>query len=297
MIKAWFKRIVLWVGLLLCLYALWRAHALVGDAAQGISLAGWTLVGALLVLAWGLAIVAWRQYLLAYTEEDPGWTTSMRQVGLLLVGKYLPGGVFGFLARLYDSPSELRTRLVWAGLAEQVVSVGMLVTVGGVLYLAAIRSEATWLCMAIAIPVLGAAGVRLMHRSASSVRLLRERFGASQSPAWPDLLLANTSQLVQLLTWAGLVVLLANELYDLDVFAASGLAGAFMLAVAAGMLVIFVPGGIGVREGVLIGLTSPWLDMGQAIFLAALLRIISSVLDVLAGAAAAMINHPETRND
>lgn len=290
MIKAWFKRLVLWAGLLLCLYALWRAQSLVGDAAHGIGVGGWVFAGALLVLAWMLSVVAWRRYLLAYIKRDPGWSISMRQVGLLLVGKYVPGGIFGFLARIYDSPDEPRARLVWAGLAEQFVGVAMSIALGAVLYLAAVRNEPAWICMVIVLPVLGAGGVRLMHHAAKWFPFLRQRAGNLQLPAWTDLLLATATQLVQLLAWVALVALLASELYDVDGVAASGLAGAFMLAIAAGMLAVFVPGGIGVREAALIGLVSPWLDMGQAIFLTALLRIMSSLLDVFAGAVAGMIN-------
>ncbi|MBS0214177.1 MAG: flippase-like domain-containing protein [Proteobacteria bacterium] len=288
MIKAWLKRIVLWLGLLLCLYALWRARALAGDAFVRISPVGWLMAGSLLVAGWLFAVLAWRQYLLACTGHDPGWRMSARQLGLLLVGKYVPGGVFGFLARMYDHAGAPRHRLLWAGLAEQMVAVAMSIAVGGVLYATAVLRDLAWACLVIPLPLIAILGLWLLRHSTAWLPWLRRHEILSLRFPWRKLLIAASMQLIQQLAWAALVILLACELYGVDGYAASGVAGAFLLAVAAGMLAIFAPGGIGVREAALVGLASRWIGTEQAIFITALLRILNTLLDMGAGSVAVL---------
>lgn len=248
----------------------------------------WAPVVLMLMSCWWLAVMAWRSYVLAYTGQALSWRVVMRQLGVLLVGKYVPGGVFGFLARLHDDPLAPHERLFWAGLVEQIIGVAMPIVLGGVLYLAARRQAIVWLCLVPLIPLLAVGGAWLLHRFATSLPWIRGRLGSIQSPAQRELLTAVVLQLAQQIVWIALVIVLARSLFGLNGYEALGIAGAFWWAVAAGMLAVFVPGGIGVREVVLVGLVSPWLGTAQAVFLSALLRILSSLVDMGAGIAAAL---------
>jgi uncharacterized membrane protein YbhN (UPF0104 family) len=71
--------------------------------------------------------------------------------------------------------------------------------------------------------------------------------------------------------------------------AAIGIAGAFSLAVTLGMLAIFAPGGIGIREVVFVLLCGPWLDGNAALLLAAAMRILAVIFDLFAGAVAVLL--------
>ena len=252
------KHAVLWLGLLLCGYALWRTRELAAEAFSRIHVSGWAWAALLLLLGWGLAVASWRLYLLAYTGQLPGWGTAVRQLGLLLVGKYVPGGVFGFLARMYDQANAPRRQLFWAGLSEQAVGVAMPLAVGGVLYLAASHHNVAWLALILPLPLLATAGIWLLHHLATHLPWLRRHVLAS-FPPWRRLLPATSIQVTQMLAWTALVAMLSRQLHGLDGLASLGVAGAFLLAVAAGMIVMVVPGGIGVREAALIGLSSHWL--------------------------------------
>lgn len=281
------KNAILWLGLLLCGYALWRNRDLAGVAFSGMSDVTWLFVALLLLLGWGLSVTGWRFYLLAYTGQLLGWRTAMRQQGILLVGKYVPGGVFGFLARMYDQPRLPRKQLFWAGLTEQAVGVALSVFVGGVLYFAASRQSLGWLCLVLPLPLLAVAGIWLLHHFSVRLPWLR-RYATGMPLEWRQLLSATSIQLVQLLTWVTLVAMLAQQLHGVSGLASLGVAGAFLLAVAVGVIVIIAPGGIGVREATLVGLSSLWLGTTQAVFLAAFLRLLSAVLDGLSGVLAAM---------
>lgn len=287
MIKSWLKQAVLWSGLMLCVYALWHFRQLVGDASSRIAARSWISIGLLLTLCWCFGVMAWRQYLHAYIGQEQPWRVAARQLGLLLVGKYVPGGVFGFLARVYDQPEVSRPRVFWAGLAEQAVGMGLSFALGGLLYLIALSRNLVWMSLITLLPLLAVLGVRILHLA---VGLSWFRACVTVVPFPGRLLLsAVIAQLVQQLIWVALVVVLANELYGLNIYAAFGVAGAFWLAVGLGVLMVFVPGGIGVREAALVGISSLWLDTAQAIVLSALLRLFSSILDVGAGSVAAML--------
>lgn len=289
MLKAWLKRSVLWLGLLLCLYAIWHLRTQAGDAIGRLNMVAWLYLVLLLAAGWLFAVMSWRQYLQAYTQHDPGWRVAMRQVGLLLVGKYVPGGVFGFLARMYDEPGAPRLRLFWAGLAEQVVALAMPLALGGLLYLTASQRNLGWLCLIVLLPLLGLVGVGLLHRLAVRLPWLSSRIASAEVPDGWMLLAAIVVQLVQQLVWVALVAILVRELFGLDIYAALGVAGAFWWGVVLGMMVVFVPSGIGVREAALIGLASIWLDTTQAVLISASLRLLSTMLDAGAGCVAAAL--------
>lgn len=283
LLRRWLKWAALWLGLLLCVYALWRARDVASDAIDRMDMATWATVALLLAAGWWLAVMAWRRYVQAYAGHALPWRVAMRQLGLLLVGKYVPGGVFGFLARLYDAPVAPRERLFWAGLAEQATGVAMPIAFGGVLYLAAQQESLAWLGLVLPLPLLAVAGIWLLHRFAARLPWLNRHAGISSAPAWRHVGMAVILQCAHLVAWTVLIAVLAHLLFEVSSYTLVGIAGAFCLAVAAGMLVVFAPGGIGVREAVLIGLASPWLDTTQAIFLSALLRMLSSATDASAG--------------
>lgn len=283
------KQLVLWLGLLVCCSALWRTRTLASDAIDHLHASTWILSGLLIITSLTLNISVWRYYLSAYTGQAPTWRMATRQVGILLIGKYIPGGIFGFLARMYDQPNAPRQKILWAGLAEQVVGIVMLSTIGGILYLCAAQNNYWPLLLALALPPGATANIIFVHHFARRLRWIQRYINPASYPAWRELIAATTIQLFQLTTWAILAATIARDLYHLSYYESIGIAAAFLLAVASGMLAIIAPGGIGVREVVLVSIASQWIETTQAVFIAALLRILSSLLDVIAGVVAAAI--------
>ena len=60
-----------------------------------------------------------------------------------------------------------------------------------------------------------------------------------------------------------------------------GVASAYVLASVVGLLALFVPSGIGVREAVLVLTLSPYFGVEQAIVLAILARLYTTIADGL----------------
>jgi len=62
------------------------------------------------------------------------------------------------------------------------------------------------------------------------------------------------------------------------------LAAAYMLAGAAGLLAVFVPSGLGVREAVIVLFASQYMPLGTAIITSLLARLLSTLADALVAA-------------
>ena len=67
--------------------------------------------------------------------------------------------------------------------------------------------------------------------------------------------------------------------------------GAFTLGYTLGLLALFAPGGVGVRELVLIGLLAPFLGSGGAVALSVASRILLTVLEAAAALATLPLRH------
>ena len=235
------------------------------------------------MLCWFATVLAWHQYLSAYVGSKPSLTPAVRQVGLLLVGKYVPGGVFGFLARLHDGPASTRHRLFWAGLVEQANGVGLTCLVGAVLYASACTQQFLLLGLLPLLPALALAVTWLLHNTRLPWQWLQDHGPTQHPPRLKYVAAAVATQLIQILAWAGLIIWVAGTFSHADTSVWIGLAGAFLLAIGAGMLALFVPSGVGVREAAFIALTAPWELGEQALIIAAMMRVVSTMIDVLAG--------------
>jgi hypothetical protein len=294
-VRGWLLTAVLWLGLLLCAAVLSRYASEFSTVLARLN--GLTAVAsaACILLGWIFAAAAWKQTVFVIAGVKLSYATALRQLGLLLVGKYIPGGVFGFLARLYDGDHMgARTRLAAAGLFEQMMGLAMLASTGALLYAAATCQAAWILCGLLAIPWLAVVACQLVLHGlgALSFRRLQAVLDALRHspPGWIGLLRAALLTQLASLGWLAVVVLLAVRGFGLEPLHALGVAGAFSLAVTAGMLAVFAPGGIGVREAVMVVLSAPWLGGGEAIVLAAAMRMLSVALDMLAGAAAVLVS-------
>jgi len=281
--KGTINRSVLIVGLLLCILAIWHIDSVTLRAAKKIGVAGWSLLVLLLMLAWVASVAAWRLFVKAVSNRAPDWRSAFRQSGLLLTGKYLPGGVFGFVARLYDDDQGSRRQLVIAGLLEQFVGLGMTIAFGGLLYFAAIHRNAYALTLAMLLPCCALFCVWCTGKAVGRLSWLQGKF-----PDFPSLNIATflgAAYLTMLVqgTWAAIAFVLAQALFGMDLGPAMGMAGAFGLSVGAGMMVFIAPGGIGVREGAMVALTTNWLGTDSALLLAAILRIANVGMDLCAG--------------
>lgn len=281
--KGTINRSVFIVGLLLCILAVWRIDPATLRAAKSIGVAGWSLLAVLLMLAWVASVAAWRQFVQAVSGRVPDWRSAFRQNGLLLIGKYLPGGVFGFLARLYDDDEVPRSQAALAGGIEQFVGLSLAIGFGGILYLSAMTEFYLLLATTLLLPLVALVSVLLVGKAVAHSPWLHKRIPDFPALNVVRLLTAAYLLLLVQILWAGIASELVQALFGIGINKSVGIAGSFGLSVAAGMLVFVMPGGIIVREGTMIALMSPWLGAESALLLAAILRLANFGLDIIAG--------------
>ena len=280
----WILQAVLWIGVTLCAIAVVAAASSPSlDLGVSLSPASWVLLLTVPLGGWFCAVAAWRCMVSSAAGPAQSWQQSLRQSGLILMGKYLPGGVFGFLARLYDAEKSVRARHLVAGIGEQIIGLASALFVGAICYASASLGQprilflimlAPFLCSAVALVCL-----RVLSRIFSTCP---RRRGREYAPA----LAAASLLAIQQVGWAALAGLVAADIGGLSPIEAVGVGGSFCLAVAAGLLVFIIPGGIGIREGGIIFLAATWLGPAEAIVVASLLRLATTALDLLAGAVA-----------
>jgi len=280
---------LLWGGLLLCGLMVKRYWEQSSALFHGLGLWGGAIVVLACLLVWALAVASWQRVIYAHGGGVVAWRTAARHLALLLIGKYLPGGVWGFAARLADSASQRSvTGMLAAGVTEQWFSVLMISLLGGVILLAAEWSSHALLVTAVLFPFLAIQGMAVMHWVASVAgRYIPLRFrDACRSMIvdvdWSALWRPAMLTMIQMITTLAMVGYVAHSAYSLDGWSTLAVAGSYGLGVAAGIAVIFMPGGILVREMVFVVLCRGWIPQAEALALAGCLRLIFTGFDFVA---------------
>lgn len=204
------------------------------------------------------------------------WTAVFFQAQL---GKYIPGSVWQYAGRAAVARSHgIPVRPVGVSMPVEFVSSGI-----------AAGSMAAFLLGWWGAAVVGAVAVCLVVLE----RPVRSRRPAAFAAARAALLYVPAWLLLSGSFWLCARGLVAIPAHDLPYYM-----GAFAVAWLAGLLAIYAPGGLGVREAVLVALISSRLAAADALVIAAASRLILIVVDVLlAGVATAAMRRTRTRLD
>ncbi|KAB8194119.1 hypothetical protein FH608_018245 [Nonomuraea phyllanthi] len=247
------------------------------------------LGGSLLVSMAGLSLgfLAWRVVLL---ELGPP-VSEPRVVRIFFVGflsKYLPGRVPGMIAATKVATANGVTfgRLITA--AALVMSLVLLsgFTVGLLAGVQLLGARAAWLGGAAVLIVLVLVRPGIVNQgSALLLRLLRRPAAANAASARGVRLAVTWQSLSWVVTglhlWPLAIAMGASPSRSLGLCV-----GAFTLATTVGIASVVVPDGIGVREAVLTAALTVVLPAPAAAVVALASRLVSTVAEVLLGAAA-----------
>ena len=299
LISAWraLPQIALWLGLGLCMVAVYR---MAPEISTAFNRTRWpTILGltGTLLATWLLAVAAWRVMVDAFVARRMSWRVAIRQSGLLLMGKYIPGGIFGLVARASD-PDNGDSRQVHLGIGmyEQIGKVAVMTGTGLVLLVSSLWRPAAL----IALPLIPAASAEIIYLTHRIIRPIMKRFliqAHSPKPKRSALISALFITQASCLGWSVIVFWISVDIFSQPIPTSIGLAGAFGISVVIGSLAVFMPGGIGVREMSMVGLASHWLPLQEAVTLAALLRILSVALDCVAGVASLLLMPRAVRHE
>lgn len=284
-IKRWVTFLILFVGVLLCL------SYVAGMFQNRPILIEWSVLPILAVVSlYALSIWSnmrlWRYLLYIQTGRNISTSASLVGTASLMIGKYIPGKVLGIIGRISSVSTQIDSKAATnAALIEQVYLLLSLLALSLLALGAKADSHFLWglfllgMCVIIFFPP-------FLGREIGKV--FRGRF-KSQSEA----IIRLTPQISLLLCFYAFLAAIcvitiawfAVDLLGLDPSPSErfGLIGAYALAITAGMLAIIVPGGIGVREASFVLLAENWIGVEQAIALAAVLRLINVLADLIVG--------------
>lgn len=263
------------------LWQLWRRHPVDFGELDGVVFALAVVASVVAVTAYGLV---W-PYILRRLGTPAPWSW----VGLFFksqLGKYLPGSVWQYagrvgLARNRGVPmqralasviAEVALSAIAAAVAASLV-LGEVAAAGVVIGVAGLLVLALLLRPSVASLLAGASGGTRLDRTSLSAAL-------RAAPATVGLYLIVWG-LYGVAFWTT-----GRALFDVPASDLPRYIGVFALAWLVGVVAFFAPGGIGVREAVIVALLHSRLGEADAIVLAATSRIVLTAIDLAAAAAA-----------
>jgi hypothetical protein len=249
---------------------------------------GWIAASLGLVLTtYALLIESWRRILAGWGPRL-GWWESARVWVLSSMGKYIPGKVWAVagMAML----AQRRGVSPWAATASavflQVASLGtgaLIVGGSGIAVLEARQPGSTAaLAVVIAASIAGLAALLWPPAASRLIRLVAPKGTTPTAPAPGALVFGIGANAAAWVTYGVALWLLARGVLPRVELGLAEAIGAFAASYIAGLLVLLVPGGVGVRESVMVFMLQDRVGLANALALAAVSRIGMTAADVLA---------------
>lgn len=243
------------------------------------------------LLFWLAASWAWRMVVRDFAGVRISLAHCFGQIALVLVGKYLPGKLWGMAIRIKDLTRQGAGgyQAFVCSYVEQLVSIHAALVLGGIGWL--FQAKPPYWEAGVALLVLSPLPVTALHNflvhflGILPKRFKRlEAFGAVRIPLSSYLGLFGV-YLLEWITVGGVLVgiLMTVQSPVLDASQVLFLLSANALAFVAGFIAFFAPGGIGVREGVLVAMLSGSMSLAEAVNIAILYRVWLVLADALAG--------------
>lgn len=256
-------------------------------------IAWWTipLIGALQVLFLFLAAEIWRRVVRALTGAKITFWSSYLQLAVVAVGKYVPGKVWGFVART----GEMYRQQIPVHLSVMSSIVEQLLVVTGALLVAIAAALFALPQYRLPIIVVGAAlfalAIATLVKVPSLTRWLLRYRGVRDIPAEMPGYHA-TSVIGFSVGYAGLWILsgLIFSIIYFSLFEApvqtesvAALTLANTTGIVLGFFAFFVPGGLGVREAVATGVLAGFVPVREALLAAVSYRAWMILIDGVNG--------------
>jgi hypothetical protein len=230
------------------------------------------------LVTYGFLIEAWRRVILGWGERlsyrDAGyiWTVSN-------LGRYIPGKIWtvaGLVALARRAGVRAGTATA-SGLAMQALAVG---TGAAVMASGLPRESTLWATVAAALLTAGVVGVLVWEPAGA--RLMRLLGGGAEARGLPlgTALLAGGATLASWVTHGVSFWLVSRGVLAGTSLAMSTAIATFAAGYVLGLLALFAPGGLGVREAVLATVLTPIVGAGGAVVLSVASRLFLTVMEV-----------------
>jgi uncharacterized membrane protein YbhN (UPF0104 family) len=251
---------------------------------------GWIAGSVLMVvLTYAMQVEAWRR-ILAGWGQGLGFRAAARVWSLANLGRYVPGKVWsvaGLVVLARQAGVEARPAAASA-FVLQAISLGT-----GVAVVAAVAPGSAPPLRLAAAGLAAVLTIAVLVWSPTARRLGRlVNATAPLEPLRPSAVFAAT--VLAVLSWGtygAAFWMLTRGLVPDTPLPLTAAIGAFTLGYILGVLALFAPGGVGVRELVLIGLLAPFLGSGGAVAVSVASRLVLTVLEATAALVTLPLRH------
>ena len=250
---------------------------------------GWIALSVLLVfVSYAFSVEAWRRVIAGWAQHVP-YGRAARIWLVANLGRYVPGKVWSVagLVVLAQRAGVAPWAAAASAVAIQAIAIG---TAIAVVAAATPGAESPWRLAAAAL--LAVATIAVLA-SAKAVRLIARLMGQSADIRPLPILAVAESSALGVLAWVAHGVafwLLARGLGLSGTLSVVTAAGVFPLGYVLGLLALFAPGGLGVREVVLTSLLAPAFGMGGAVALSVASRVLLTLTEVVAPLVALLVS-------
>lgn len=241
----------------------------------------WIAGSSLLVfMTYVMQIESWRRILAGWGQRLP-FSPAARAWSLANLGRYVPGKVWSVagLVVLAERAGVQRAPAAASAIVIQAVSLG-----SGVAVVAAATPHSAPPARLALAGVAAVATIAVLVWRPTAVWLSRLVSAAKAlEPLQVRAVLASAALTV--LTWVtygAAFWMLAQGLIPQAALPVSTAVGAFTLGYILGLLALFAPGGVGVRELVLVGLVTPFLGSGGAVAVSVASRVLLTLTETMA---------------
>ncbi|ASJ75867.1 hypothetical protein [Granulosicoccus antarcticus] len=234
-------------------------------------------------LIYGLSTILWKYFYSLFGRQRSSQDAFL-DMGLIAIGKYLPGKIWGIALRGSFDQNQLKLdkgRILVSGL-EQAFSLVM-----GILIVSALALSTRWTFGWIfgSICVISAYFLALLLLPFLKFilsRIKRIQTDLTMPSVGCRMLLGIGYTLLWLISAAPIVILMQSSL-TLSTTELISIAAAFLGSMIAGWLALFAPGGIGVRESVFVILAPDFLSWDEGLYWIALHRGLFTLFDAFFG--------------
>jgi len=251
---------------------------------------GWIAGSVLMVvLTYAMQVEAWRR-ILAGWSQGLTFRAAARVWSLANLGRYVPGKVWSVAGLVVLA----RQAGVEAGPAAASAFVLQAISLGtGVAVVAAVAPGSAPPLRLAAAGLAAVLTIAVLVWSPTARRLGRlVNATAPLEPLRPSAVFAAT--VLAVLSWGtygAAFWMLTRGLVPETPLPLTAAIGAFTLGYILGVLALFAPGGVGVRELVLIGLLAPFLGSGGAVAVSVASRLVLTVLEATAALVTLPLRH------
>jgi len=227
-----------------------------------------------------LSAEVWRRVVRALTAVRTEFVQAYLQMSVIAVGKYVPGKIWGFIARAGQMVREQVPlhKSIASGVVEQILVLAGATIIATGAGLVAFPEYVT-LITVVGVALLAGAIIATANVPAVTRWIMRRRgqgdaLDEVEDYHWIGVLRFSIAYAVLWLISGIILTIVYFALFDVAVTAEriAALILANTIGIVAGFFALFAPGGLGVREAVTTAVLTPFLPMREALLAAVAFR-------------------------